>query len=77
MPRTDEDRDRWCQQAYGCSEAELATAVEDATKIQSRQMTAMSMLSDAQEEIAMGMQERARQTINRAKWVIASTMTDR
>jgi hypothetical protein len=38
-------------------------------------MIAMSMLSDAQEEIERGMQERARQTVNRAKWVIHTYWT--
>lgn len=31
---------------------------------------AFSILSDAQEEMAMGMTERARKSINRAKWLI-------
>lgn len=39
-------------------------------------MAAMSMLSDAQEEIALGRIEQARQTINRAKYVIATHLRD-
>jgi hypothetical protein len=37
------------------------------------QMLAMSMLSDAQERIALGDGETARQYINRAKYVIRQT----
>jgi hypothetical protein len=37
------------------------------------QMLAMSMLSDAQERIALGDGETARQYINRAKYVIKQT----
>jgi hypothetical protein len=35
-------------------------------------MYAMSMLSDSQEQLAQGRAEAARQTINRAKYVIAN-----
>lgn len=35
-------------------------------------MCAMSLMSDAQEEIAHGMTEQARQTLNRAKWVVST-----
>jgi hypothetical protein len=37
---------------------------------QTRERAAFSLLSDAQEEIEMGMGERARKTINRAKWLL-------
>ena len=34
------------------------------------QIMAISQLSDAQEEMSMGMYQAARQSINRAKWII-------
>lgn len=37
-------------------------------------MVVMSLLSDAQEELAMGMDERARQTVNRAKRLLHDLM---
>lgn len=37
-------------------------------------MCAMSLMSDAQEEVSHGMAEQARQTINRAKWVLSTYM---
>lgn len=39
-------------------------------------MTAISILSDAQEEMERGNAERARQFINRAKWIIAHKLTE-
>ncbi len=41
-------------------------------KLSGPAMCAMSLLSDAQEEIAHGQPEAARKTINRAKWTIAT-----
>ena len=57
---------------YGCTVADMRATVEESLDLRfgGGAMVAMSMLSDAQEEVARGMQEHARQTINRAKWVI-------
>ena len=57
---------------YGCTEAELRSSVELSTtfKYSGAAMVAASMMSDAQEEIAYGMSEAARKTLNRAKWVL-------
>lgn len=41
----------------------------------SHQMAAMSLLSDAQEEIQRGNDERARRLINIAKWVISQKLS--
>jgi hypothetical protein len=38
------------------------------------EMTAISILSDAQEEIERGNKETARQFINRAKWIIINKL---
>ena len=56
---------------YGFTVAYMKAEVEEALKHQDPSMLALSLLSDAQGESAMGMEETARQTINRAKWVIS------
>lgn len=58
---------------FGCTTDELDEAVNEAALFGGAQMFAMSILSDAQELIAMGGESRletARQYINRAKYVI-------
>jgi hypothetical protein len=65
---------------YGCDINEFRESLEDSItfKLTGPAMCAMSLMSDAQEEMAMGMTESARQTINRAKWVIGTyIMKDR
>lgn len=60
-------------QMFGCAVAELKSNIESSItfKVSGPVMCAMSMMSDAQEEMAHGMHERARQTINCAKWILA------
>lgn len=57
---------------YGCLSFELDEAIDDAAMpyMGGLPMMVMSMLSDAQELIAMGASDRARQNINRAKYVL-------
>jgi len=57
---------------YGCTLDDLKQSIESSLdfKFMGAYACAISMMSDAQEEIEHGMRERARQTINRAKWVI-------
>jgi len=64
---------------YGCTERDLRESIEGsiAFKFSGPAMVAASMLSDAQEMISTeygkvtdNRAEEARQTINRAKWVI-------
>lgn len=66
----------WEKQCYGCSAQEFLASVRNSLtmKLDSGDkgavMVAMSLLSDAQEEIERGMTNEARQTINRAKlWI--------
>jgi Holliday junction resolvasome RuvABC DNA-binding subunit len=40
-------------------------------------MMAMSLMSDAQEEIALGLSEKARQTLNQAKWVVHTYLSQK
>jgi hypothetical protein len=69
---------------FGCTLTELREGVENSLPVKlnmgSYSMVAMSMLSDAQEEIechrSPGMREQVRQTINRAKWVIAEYLIE-
>jgi len=57
---------------FGCTSAELKESVEASPtfKFDGAAMIVASMLSDAQEELAHGMSEEARQTLNRAKFVL-------
>ena len=57
---------------YGCPQEWIDELIEDWSQplMGGLQMLAMSMLSDAQECIAVGRHETARQYINRAKYVI-------
>jgi hypothetical protein len=59
---------------YGCTEEELRESVESSLsfKFSGPAMVAMSMMSDAQEEMANGMTEYARRTINCAKWILVT-----
>lgn len=60
-------------QMYGCSIADFKESLEDSITFQTAGlgMCIASMLSDAQEEMAHGMNEQARHTLNRAKWAIS------
>ena len=56
---------------YGCTHDDMVCMMNDPMNfIGGHSMLAMSILSDAQECIARGMNETARQYINRAKYVI-------
>ena len=56
---------------YGCTHDDMVCMMNDPMNfIGGHSMLAMSILSDAQECIARGMHETARQYINRAKYVI-------
>ena len=58
---------------YGCTHDDMVCMMNDPMNfIGGHSMLAMSILSDAQECIARGMDETARQYINRAKYVIMS-----
>ena len=58
---------------FGCSKEELLEVCENAQQpyMGGLSMLAMSILSDAQECIAMGHNNMARQFINRAKFIIS------
>ena len=71
---------------YGCTEAQMREAVEQSItfRFSGPGMMAMSLLSDAQEqinteygEVDYMRAEDARQTINRAKWIIATYVMDK
>jgi hypothetical protein len=59
---------------YGCEISKFQANVESSFtfKRSGPAMIVMSLLSDAQEETTFGMTETARQTINRAKWVLST-----
>lgn len=64
---------------YGCTEADLRNSVERSITFKTcgPAMVAASWMSDAQEEIAHGMEESARKTLNRAKWVLFEYLDNR
>jgi hypothetical protein len=70
-----QDRER---SMYGCSMADFKESLEDSFtfRVSGPAMCAMSLMSDAQEEMAHGMVENARQTLNRAKWILSEYVID-
>jgi hypothetical protein len=56
---------------FGCTEAQMRDAVEDSLtfRFQGPAFMAASLMSDAQEELNFDI-ESARQTLNRAKWIL-------
>lgn len=59
---------------FGCTVAQMREAVEESLtfRFAGPAMMAMSLMSDAQEEILRDLDEDARQTLNRAKWIIST-----
>ena len=66
------------ERLYGCSREELLEVCENAQEpyMGGLTMLAMSILSDAQECIAVGRNDTARQFINRAKFVISQNKSN-
>lgn len=67
---------------YGCSREELGQSVDAAFSVKFPEMggyamVVASMLSDAQEEIERGLDDQARKTLNRAKWVLANRIMNK
>ena len=71
--------ENWQIQCYGCTEAQLREQIESSItfKVSGAEMIVGSLMSDAQEEISpeygpvtAARLERARQTLNRAKFVL-------
>lgn len=54
---------------FGCTLADLEQFMENA--LGHKAMIVMGMMSDAQEQIRLGHAEDARQTLNRAKWIVS------
>ena len=61
------------KEMFGCDIDQFKEYVESSFMFKHVGPTSVvsSLLSDAQEQMSLGMQEQARQTINRAKWVIS------
>ena len=75
MNMTQKERE---MQMYGCEAWELDEAIADSNQpyMGGLTMLAMSILSDAQELLAMGASDRASQNINQAKYVIRHMKED-
>ena len=63
-------------QCYGCNAAEFIAQIQGCITYQlsGANMVVAGLMSDAQEEMAMGAVERARQTLNRAKLILGEFM---
>jgi len=64
------------QQMYGCNIEEFLESVTESVtyKVTGASMVVASLMSDAQEQLAHGDHEGARQTLNRAKHVLFKIM---
>lgn len=64
---------------FGCTKAQMKEAVEESLTFRYRGPTAMAinLMSDAQEEMEHGLKEDARQTLNRAKWILSAYTEDK
>ena len=64
------------QQCYGCDIQEFIAQISQSITYQlsGANMVVAGLMSDAQEELQMGANERARQTLNRAKAVLCEVM---
>lgn len=70
--RTPEEKKKLELAMFGCYRKELRESIEESISFSiSPGMIAMSILSDSQEELERGLDDMARQSINRAKWVIS------
>ena len=73
MSKSIQEKIEWELQCYGYTETQLRTSLDNditARMTGNYLMTALSFLSNAQEEIEAGYSEGARQTINIAKFVL-------
>ena len=63
-------------QCYGCNGEEFIAQIRGCITYQlsGANMVVAGLMSDAQEEMAMGAVERARQTLNRAKLILGEIM---
>jgi hypothetical protein len=69
----------WEQQCYGCPIADFRVSLENSITFKlpnGRAMSAMSLMSDAQELMQRGQSNEARQALNRAKWLISEYIVD-
>jgi hypothetical protein len=71
------EQDKRYMVMYGCTQDDMVCMMNDPMNfIGGHYMLAMSILSDAQECIERGMDETARQYINRAKYVLREWNND-
>ena len=58
----------------GCDIVEFEKSVRESSsyRLGGKEMVVASLMSDAQEEISMGLVDKARQTLNRAKYILTN-----
>lgn len=66
---TEQERIQFQIQCFGMTQDQLDKYIEAGLDYTDRISMSISLMSDAQEEIAMGLHEKARQTLNRAKYI--------
>ena len=72
MPKSPEEKAEWFHKAMGYSEEDMNEFMDE--MLGDPLMVVMSVISDAQEMVARGQLENARQAMNRAKWVQSKIM---
>ena len=62
------------QEVFGCDIVEFEKSVRESSsyRLGGKEMVVASLMSDAQEEISMGLVDKARQTLNRAKYILTN-----
>lgn len=58
------------KEVFGMSVEDMRASVIDALSWQVLESLVISMMSDVQEQIALGLNEKARQNLNRGKWLL-------
>jgi hypothetical protein len=61
---------------FGCEKSDLDAAYAEMVHAIELKMCIMGMMSDAQHEMAHGMNETARKTLNRAKYFVSKMLED-
>jgi len=60
-------------ECFGLTKALMQVQLQGALEWQNHRQISMSLMSDAQEEIERGLLNKARQSLNRAKWVLCQS----
>lgn len=78
MPLTELEKREWELKAFGCLIDDFKASLKNSIdfKLDRPAMVALSLMSDAQEEINLKLYNCASQTLNRAKWILSEYVMD-